>query len=151
MDDGAAVGERALLEGEPVPVGRYAPYPVWIGMTLLGRGAQLVFFILCIWYLAALIDAFEKPHTVPLPPMWLWVASGIIGGGTGRRGRWMITPVADQIGDALASRQCPACGQNVFNHSSPQGYTSPQQQRIYPCRTCANCGHDLRRRTAEPG
>jgi|SRR3954471_335958 len=147
----AAMEEGATGNGTgPIKVGRFAPYPLWLGMSVLVRGAQLLFVIFCGWFLAALFDATDKSSTTPLPPMWLWLATLVIGADNGRGGgRWRTSPIGDSIGDFLASQQCPACGQNVFDHTPPSGY-APDSQRhaIFPSRICTNCGHDLINRTA---
>ena len=139
-------------EGGPAPikVGRFAPYPVWLAMAVLVRAAQVLFIIFCGWYLAALLDAMDRSSTTPLPPLWLWGATLLIGADNGRGGgRWRTSPLGDTIGDLLASQQCPACGQNLFDHTPPSGY-APDSQRhaIFPSRICTNCGHDLNNRTA---
>jgi hypothetical protein len=145
MEEGAAGGGE-----EAIKVGRFAPYPVWMAMAVMARGAQLLFLLCCLWGMAALFDAMEKPFTIPLPPMWLWLVSVFLGCDGGRTAwTWKTSPVGDGIGNLLASQQCPACGQNVFDHTPPSGYAPPSQaQAIFPSRICTNCGHDLTIRTA---
>jgi hypothetical protein len=145
MEDGAAGDGEEAIE-----VGRFAPYPVWMAMAVMARGAQLLFLLCCLWGMAALFDAMEKPFTIPLPPMWLWLVSVFLGCDGGRTAwTWKTSPVGDGIGNLLASQQCPACGQNVFDHTPPSGYAPPSQaQAIFPSRICTNCGHDLTLRTA---
>ncbi|TFI56393.1 hypothetical protein E2493_20435 [Sphingomonas parva] len=134
----------------PVRIGRLAPYPVWLGVTLLVRSAQLVFLLLWVWYLAALFDAMDKASTISPPPIWLLVVSTLIGASSGRGAwQWRTSPFGDALGKLLASERCPACGQSVFDHTPPSGYAPPsQQQRMVPSRICTNCGHDLMLRTA---
>jgi predicted RNA-binding Zn-ribbon protein involved in translation (DUF1610 family) len=133
-----------------VAVGRFAPYPVWLRMTLLVRGAQIVFATCCLWFVAALLDSTSKPHSIFPPPAWLFIVSGMLGADSGRSARrWRTSPLGDAIGRLLASQHCPACGQDVFDRTPPTGYV-PESQRIavLPSRICTNCGHDLIRRTA---
>ena len=142
-----ALEEGTPGEGGPIRIGRFAPYPVWMAMTLLARGAQLLFLLLCLWALVALADAIERVRT-PLPPIELWLATIVIGASS-RYERSRTSPFGDALGQWLASQQCPACGQNVFDHTPPSGYAPPSQAEAYwPSRTCTNCGHDLRRRRA---
>jgi hypothetical protein len=143
--------ESATGKGsEPIEVGRLAPYPVWIGVTLLVRGAQLLFLACIAWYFAALFDAMDKSSTTSTPPLWLVAGALILGASDGRSAwRWRTSPLGDAIGGFLASQQCPACGQNVFDHTPPSGYAPPSQgTAIFPSRICTNCGHDLTSRTA---
>src|SRR4051794_34220650 len=159
MDDLlSSVRERAAIEESapaggttPIKIGRFAPFSVWLGATLLARGAQLLFVVCCLWAMAALFDSIEKPFTTPLPPIWLWVVAILLGTSDGRSGgRWKTSPVGDAIGNLLASQQCPACGQNVFDHTPPSGYAPPSQANsIFPSRICTNCGQDLSERTAD--
>ena len=137
-------------EPKPIEIGRFAPYPVWMAVTVLVRGAQIAFLGCCGWYLAALFDAMSRPHTISTPPIWLWIATALIGADDGRSfRRWLTSPAGDSIGRLFASKQCPACGQNVFDHRPPSGYAPPSQgYALLPSRICTNCGHDLRKRTA---
>jgi hypothetical protein len=147
----AAIEEGAGGDGpEPIDVGPFAPYPVWLAVTLLVRGAQLLFAILCLWYFSALFHAMDRPHSISLPPTWLVAVSLVLGASDGRSSwRWRTSPAGDMIGNLLASQQCPACGQNVFDHTPPSGYAPPSQaQGVFPSRICTNCGHDLGERTA---
>jgi hypothetical protein len=134
--------------GRPIRIGWLAPYPVWLGVTLLVRFAQVLFLLFCVWYLAALSDAMDKHSTTSIPPMRLWAATIVIGASSGRSAaRWRTSPFGDTLGKLLASEQCPACGQSVFDHTPPSGYAPPsQQQAIFPSRICTNCGHDLMHR-----
>ena len=146
----AALEDGARGDGaRPIKIGRFAPYPAWLGVALLVRGAQLLFFAFSLWYLAALFDAMDRSSTTSLPPLWLWGATVVIGAGDGRSHRIRRTsPMGDAIGNFLASQDCPACGQNVFDHTPPTGYAPPsQQQAFFPSRLCTNCGHDLAKRT----
>ena len=144
--------ERAGEEGgggarPAIRIGRFAPYPVWMTMTVLARGAQLLFFVFCLWSLVALADAIDRVRT-PLPPMEIWLATIVLGASNGR-GRWRTSPFGDTLGNILASPQCPAYGQNVFDHTPPSGYAPPSQTEcLLPSRICTNCGHDLRHRRA---
>jgi hypothetical protein len=135
---------------EPIDVGLLAPYPTWLIVTLLVRAAQALFVVCCLWSVVALSHASERPHSVSLPPMWLWAAALMLGASSGRSGySGRTSPAGDLIGNLLASQQCPACGQNVFDHTPPSGYAPPSQaQAIFPSRICTNCGHDLAERTA---
>src|SRR3954454_20296803 len=153
MDDLlSTVREKAAMEESapdggtaPIRIGRFAPYPVWMGVTLMARGAQLLFIVCLLWAMAALFDAMEKPFTIPFPPFWLWGVAILLGTSDGRSGwRWKTSPVGDAIGNLLASQQCPVCGQNVFDHTPPSGYAPPSQAHsIFPSRICTNCGQDL--------
>jgi hypothetical protein len=147
----AAGGTGEGNEPAPVRIGMLAPYPVWFALFLVVRGAQVVFLVCVLWFVAAIFDAIEKPHNFSTPPYWLWVASIVLGAAGGRRIRWRgrLSPLGDWIGNALASQQCPACGQNIFDHTPPSGY-APDTQRhsLVPSRVCANCGHDLMKRMA---
>jgi hypothetical protein len=145
-EDGIATGDQT----KPIKVGRFAPYPAWMGVTLLVRGSQLVFLGFCAWFLAALVGAIDKDSALSLPPIWLWIVTGILGTSDSHPSwRWRTSPMGDAIGDFLASQQCPACGQNVFDHTPPSGYAPPSQRTaVFPSKICTNCGHDLRKRTA---
>lgn len=135
------------MSNEPIKVGRYAPYPVWLGMTLLVRGAQFFFIAFCAWGLVALFDAMDKSSTTSFPPLALWVVVGLIASSP-HNWRGKTSPVRDAFGNYLASQQCPACGQNVFDKATGSGYAPPsQRQTIFPSRECANCGHDLNEQT----
>lgn len=146
-------GDRADAEVLPIEVGRFAPYPVWMTVVLLIRTAQLLFLGWWVWYFAALFDAMSRPLTIATPPMWLMVVLGLIAADDGKhRMRWQRSPAGNWIGSLFASRQCPVCGQNVFDHTPQSGYEPPPQQyRSFPSRICTGCGHDLARRTAESG
>jgi hypothetical protein len=148
---------RAALEGTgaddeapPIKVGRLAPYPVWIAVSVVVRASQILCLSCIVWYFAALFDAMERPHMVSLPPAWLFIVTVFIGADSADSyRRWRTSPFGDWIGDLLASQQCPACGQNVFDHTPPSGYAPPSQTTCYfPSRICTNCGHDLINRTA---
>jgi hypothetical protein len=144
----AALDRSTGAEARPA-AGRFAPYPVWFAVAVLVRGSFIFFLLFCVWYLAALIDAFEKPHTIPVPPLWLWLAMGFIAANESHYSRWRTSPVGDAIGNLLAAQHCPACGQGVFDHTPPSGYVPDAQRRAwFPSRICTNCGHDLRKRTA---
>jgi len=143
-----------IPEGDPTPLpepGRFAPFPVWMAVTLLVRGAQLAFAGCCIWGMSALFHAMDRPPQRPsTPPMWLWVVT-IMLGATDRldHKRYRTSPMGDMIGNVLASQQCPACGQNVFDHTPPSGYApDTQAHAMFPSRICTNCGQDLTSRTA---
>ena len=149
---------RAAIEGSsggdearPVKVGFLAPFPVWIATTLVVRLAQILFLVCCAWYLAALFDAMDKSHTTSTPPGELWLATIIIGTSSGRSSwPWRTSPFGDFVGKLLASQECPACGQNIFNHTPPSGYAPPSLERaIFPSRICTNCKRDLTRRTVD--
>jgi hypothetical protein len=148
-----ALGNTGEREPSPPPIvpGPFAPYPVWMGMTLLVRGAQLVFLGCCIWTFHALINSTGQPHGMhSIPPMWVWLVTLVLGAtGHGDRRRYLTSPAGDTLGKMLASERCPACGQNVFDHRPPSGY-SPETQAhaIFPSRICTNCGQDLSKRTA---
>jgi hypothetical protein len=147
----AALEENASGDGpEPIDVGPLAPYPTWLIVTLVVRAAQSIFVVCCLWYIAALFYAMGRPHSISLPPIWLVGATLLLGASDSRsRGRSRTSPVGDLIGNLLASQQCPACGQNVFDHTPPSGYAPPSQaEAIFPSRICTNCGHDLGERTA---
>jgi predicted RNA-binding Zn-ribbon protein involved in translation (DUF1610 family) len=134
----------------PIKVGRFAPYPVWIAVSVVVRAAQVLAIGCIVWAFAALFDAMDKASTTSLPPLWLWIGTTILGASDEYPSRSERTsPIGDAIGNRLASQQCPACGQNVFDHTPPSGYAPPsQQRRTFPSRMCTNCGHDLVRRTA---
>ena len=136
------------MDGEPIKVGRFAPYPVWLGATLLVRGAQVLFLACCVWALVALFDAMDRSFTTDTPPLALWFVTALIGSSP-QPWRGKTSPVGDAIGNYLASQLCPACGQNIFDKASGVGYAPPsQRQTMFPSRICANCGHDLIERTA---
>ncbi|MEA3032887.1 MAG: hypothetical protein QOH86_903, partial [Sphingomonadales bacterium] len=105
----AAIEEGDGGEGpEPIDVGPFAPYPVWLAVTLLVRGAQLLFLVFCLWYLASLFHAIGRPRSLSLPPMWLWAITLVLGASDGRSSwRWRTSPAGDTIGNLLASQQCP--------------------------------------------
>ena len=131
--------------------GRLAPYPVWLVMTSVVRGAQLGFVACCAWYLAALFDAMSKPHTISTPPGWLWLTTIVLGTTSRAVGwPWKLSPVGDAIANCFASHRCPTCGQDIYDHTPPHGYASDaDRQSFLPSRTCANCGHDLTKRSAK--
>jgi hypothetical protein len=149
---------RAALEDvserDPTPPsepGRFAPYPAWMGVTLLVRGAQLTFAACCIWYMSALFHAMGQPrHRPSTPPMWLWLGTLVLGASERWDSRrYRTSPMGDTIGNLLASQQCPACGQNIFDHTPPSGYApDTQAHAVFPSRICTNCGQDLASRTA---
>lgn len=44
----------------------------------------------------------------------------------------------------LPSRDCPECGQSIFDQSEGEGYVATvETQSYFPARTCCNCGYDL--------
>ena len=137
-------------EARPIKVGRLAPYPVWIVTSVVVRASQILCLACIIWYMAALFDAMERPFTVSLPPLWLFLVTAFIGVEGGRSYRnWRTSSFGDWVGNLLASEQCPACGQNVFDHTPPSGFAPPSQTSCwFPSRICTNCGHDLVNRTA---
>jgi hypothetical protein len=150
---------RAALEegvsegaGKPIEVGRYAPYPVWMTVILAVRFGQVLGLGCFAWSFAALFDAASPPFTISTPPLWLWLVAGILAADDGKcYWRWQTRPAGNAVGSLFAAKQCPACGQNIFDHTPPRGYEPPQQQyRNLPLRHCAGCGHDLARRTASP-
>src|SRR3954453_8263957 len=96
-----AMEEGAGAQGpEPIDVGPFAPYPVWLTVTLVVRGAQLVFAACCLWSLAALFHAMGRLHSVSLPPMWLWAVPLVLGASDGRSvRRWRTSPAGDAIGN----------------------------------------------------
>ena len=147
--EGGAEGDDA----RPIEVGRLAPYPVWIAVSVVVRASQILCLACIVWFMAALFDAMERPHTVPLPPLWLFLVTAFIGAEGGHSyGNWRTSSFGDWLGNLLASQQCPACGQNVFDHTPPTGYAPPSQTTCYfPSRICTNCGHDLINRTASEG
>lgn len=126
-------------------IGRLAPYPVWLTMTFVVRGAQLGFLACCIWYLSALFDAMDRSWTISPPPTWLWIVTAILGVRAGR-GRWIwkLSPVGDWIADLFAPHYCPSCGQDIYDHTTGQAYASElDRQSFLPSPVCTNCGHDL--------
>jgi hypothetical protein len=146
-------GSATERETRAIKVGRFAPYPVWLATSVLVRASQILFLAFCLWYLAALFDAMERPHRISTPPIWLWFAFGMIGADVkSSYRRWKTSPMGDAVGNVLASLQCPACGQDVFDRTPPSGY-APEARRhaFFPSRVCTNCGHDLARRTARRG
>jgi hypothetical protein len=156
-DPGPTVHARAALEGDaqgddtaPIKVGRLAPYPVWIAVSVVVRASQILCVACIIWYMAALFDAMEKPHRISTPPLWLFIVTAFIGADAeSSYRRWRTSPLGDWLGDLLASQQCPDCGQNVFDHTPPSGYEpDSKRHRYFPSRICTNCGHDLINRTA---
>jgi hypothetical protein len=147
----AALEDIADDDAPPPPEpGRFAPYSVWMGVSLLARGAQLAFAGCCIWYMSALFHAMGRPAHLPsTPPLWLWLGTLILGA-TYRWDfkRYRTSPMGDMIGNLLASQQCPACGQNVFDHTPPSGYApDTRAHAFFPSRICTNCGQDLMSRT----
>ena len=137
-----------MVPNQPIPVGRLAPYAVWFPLVLIVRGSQILFVAFFIWYVATLMGATGEKFKLPAPPYWVWVAAGVVGFSS-RSAHRRLSELGDAVGNMLASQQCPACGQNIFDHSGPSGYTSPSERnRFIPSRFCTNCGHDLKLRTA---
>ena len=131
-----------------IRVGRYPPYPVWMALFYIVRGAQFVFLAGVFWLIVALWAAVDG-RAVWTPPIWPLVVAAALGTSSRGRWRWKLSPVGDAIGNMLASQQCPACGQNIFDHTPPSGYApAVQQQSWRPSSVCTNCGHDLSKRTA---
>ena len=125
---------------------RYAPYPTWrmARVVVLVASAVLIFSILMTivtnhagWLLLLLLCFLVMP---PFPAFWS-------GGGMFSFSRPLIP---EWIAGALGSRYCPSCGQSIFDVSPPSGYFADTNRfRWWPNRDCANCGHDLRKRTAD--
>jgi hypothetical protein len=120
---------------------RFAPYLVWSiarATTLLAGGLIAGGFILTIvlgkaWPLLLMIPGF-----IIAPPL-----PGMMDNG--------FTALAPEIiAHFLGSRFCPACGQSIFDNAPPSGYLSDLKRgRWWPSRYCANCGHDLKKRTRD--
>lgn len=78
---------------------------------------------------------------------WTFMGGVMLSASGGRRYRGPISPGCDVIGWMLASDQCPACGQSVFDSTPPSGYVPDTTRHTHwPARVCANCGHDLTKR-----
>jgi hypothetical protein len=118
---------------------RFAPYPVWSKVriaAIVGYALYVLSFLLAgilgeVWLLLLLVPAF-----VICPPL--------PGGGA------LPEPIIPNlIGNLLASRHCPACGQSIFDDAGPSGYVPDSERaRWWPNHECANCGHNLARREA---
>jgi len=141
---------RLALE-DPVPVivvKRFAPYPVWMSLRLL---TMLAGWIAIAWFLHATYAIVRAVDGVDVGfwPIWIFVVAVIIGGKT--RGEGGNLPAfGELVGNLLASKQCPSCGQSIFDHTPPSGYEPDITRRSWwPSRCCTNCGHDMSKRTAE--
>lgn len=129
--------------------GRYAPYPVWMTLriiTMIGSGMVLLWFA---WAIAALFSAINGGDLQVLP-LWICIVGSIVGAsGKGFRRDANLPPFGEIIGRMLASKNCPACGQAIFDHTPAAGYAPElQTYRWWPSRICTNCGHDMNVRTA---
>lgn len=131
-----------------IVIGRYAPYPVWMAMriiTMIGSGMILLWFG---WAIAALFSAVNGGDLEVLP-MWVAIVGIIVGASDKGFRRGENVPLFGEVlGRALASKQCPSCGQSIFDHTPPSGY-QPElvKYRWWPARNCRNCGHDMTVRT----
>lgn len=133
-----------------VPNGRFAPYPVWMCMRIagmIGAGMVLLWFG---WAFVALFSAINGGSIETLP---IWIAIiGVItsGSGKGFRHDENVTLFGELLGRVFASKQCPACGQSIFDHTPPNGYAPDVMKRSWwPSRHCTNCGHDMKIRTVQ--
>ena len=133
----------------PITIGRFAPYQVWMSMriaTMIGTGMALLWWG---WAIAALFSAVSGGD-LEILPWWIGIVGIIVGGSDkGFRRDENIPLFGEVLGRALASKQCPACGQSIFDHTPPSGYQPDLVTRSWwPSRTCTNCGHDMAIRTA---
>lgn len=136
------------MVGGNIPVGRFAPYPVWMTMriiTMIGTGLLLVWFG---WAIAALFSAVNGGDLETLP-MWLGIVGLIVGASDKGFRRSENVPLFGEIlGRLLASKHCPSCGQSIFDHTPPSGYQPDLVRHSWwPSRICTNCGHDMAIRT----
>jgi hypothetical protein len=144
LEDGRAAEEAAA----PIRIGRFAPYPVWMTLFVIIRGAQVMLLACVLWAVAAVIEATDG-RALSLPPLWLWIVLLLLGAGGKKRDTFRLSPAGDLIGYCLASLQCPACGRDVFDHTPASGYAPEvQKHALLPSSVCSNCGHDLAKRTA---
>lgn len=119
----------------------FAPYNVWWKVRIVGLvGAAC--YLLPVPLLLLTGSAWPLilflPALVIAPPLPGMIDNGFTA----------LTPAL--IGYALGSRYCPSCAQSIFDDAPASGYLSDlDRRRWWPRRHCANCGHDLKQRTAE--
>lgn len=136
--DGSSATEKGMTA-------RLPPYQVWASMRVLGLVGAAMAFLWLFHALYALFAAVDG-RTVELLPTWIFIAGAIIGG-SGRYWHKDTPPMCEYIGNMLASKSCPDCGQSVFSDMPPSGYESDlANQSFWPARACANCGHDMTKR-----
>ena len=131
-----------------IVVKRFAPYPVWMSLrllTMLGGAMAITWFFHTVYALLRAVDGVD----VGLLPVWVFVVGVILGGKTrGEPGN--LPGFGELIGNRLASKQCPSCGQSIFDHTPPSGYEPDTTRNSWwPSRRCTNCGHDMAKRTAK--
>ncbi|MBY6216758.1 hypothetical protein [Qipengyuania aquimaris] len=129
-----------------------APYPVWAATRVVTALAQAYALLWVIVAMVALVDAINgvEPQILPI---WSFVVACVIGASGGASGlsprSYDLPYFGETIARKMASKHCPSCGQSIFNSSPESGYTTENEQRSWwPSRICANCGHDLSRKTA---
>lgn len=128
--------------------GRLPPYQVWASMRILGLVGAAMAVVWLFHTIYALLAAVEG-RAVGLLPGWIFLV-GVIVGGTGRNWRKDTPPICELIGNLLASKCCPDCGQSVFSDMPPSGYESDlANHSFWPARLCANCGNDMTKRVAK--
>ena len=145
------------LERFPHP-SRVAPYPVWAAMriiTTLGNGMVLLWFA---WAIIAIFSIING-GTIKLLPFWFGVVGLILGGGSGSSyprpdGTFWQKPtlslISEVLGRNLVPKECPVCGQSIFDHTPAAGYAPDgQTSSWWPSKICTNCGHDMRKRTVQ--
>ena len=136
---------------EPPAPKSFAPYPVWMTLRWITMAGSALAIVWLIWAVAALISAADGGQ-MPMLPVWLFVVAITVGGAP--RGDNIFTgfdlpPFGEFIGRKLANKQCPSCGQSIFDHSPPSGYAPDRVTTSWwPSRFCMRCGHDMRVRTA---
>ena len=132
---------RALFPQQAPDKGpkRFAPYQVWSAVRLATLGG-LACYVLAVLLLLLTGSPFALllfvPAIVLAPPIPDYLDRG-------------LSASCDLLGNLLASRYCPRCGQSIFDNSPASGYFPDHaRERWWPSRLCANCGHDLKHRTA---
>ena len=125
---------------------RFAPYPVWAAMrviTTLGNAMALLWFF---WAIATIFSTVNG-GALELLPIWFGVIGLIVGGGSGSpyyKPNGTLSLIAEALGRTLAPKECPACGQSLFDHAPQSGYIAETvRHRYWPARICTNCGQNL--------
>jgi hypothetical protein len=130
-----------------IKVGLLAPYPCWYILQVLEIIAGIVLLVWIVSFIRMIIYGGQ----VSALPFWVFIGGFIIAGRPVpyRSRHNNLAPFGEIIGGLLASKQCPQCGQSIFDHTPPQGYAPDLMKRLWPLTDCANCGLDLSNRTAE--
>lgn len=118
-------------------------------ITTLGNVMVLLWFF---WAVAAIFSIVNGGSLEPLP-IWFGVTGLLISGGSGSayyKPKGTLSLIAEVLGRALVPKECPACGQSLFDRAPPSGYQAEAARYSYwPARICTNCGQNLARRTQQ--